>query len=127
MDTGIASFLAGIHDVEALLNGPLMGPLFETLIVANWVKMFRHRGEQPMMYYWRSQNGLEIDLLIERNTRLYPIEIKSTQTVLPGHFDALNKWKEIAGNRNMRGVLIAGADNRDSLLGNNVVPWHLIE
>ncbi len=123
MDTGIASFLLGLHDAEPLMKGPMLGPLFETMIIANWVKIFQHRGEPPQMYYWRSNGSLEIDLLIERNNRLYPFEIKSTQTVLPGHFEGLNKWKELAGQTRQRGLVIAANKEPMSMLGNNVVPW----
>jgi hypothetical protein len=123
IDTGIASFLLGLHDAEPLVKGPMFGPLFETMIIANWVKIFQHRGEPPQMYYWRSNGTLEIDLLIERNNRLYPFEIKSTQTVLPGHFEGLNKWKEVAGLSKQRGVVVAATREATSLLGNNVVPW----
>ncbi len=125
MDTGIATFLLGLHEAEPLMKGPMFGPLFETMVIANWVKVFQHRGEPPQMYYWRSNDGLEIDLLVERNGRLYPFEIKSTQTILPGHFEGLNKWKELAGQTKQHGVVIAAAKEAMSLLGNNVVPWFL--
>lgn len=49
------------------------------------------------MYYWRAKGGPEVDLIIDRNGRLYPIEIKSTATLLPGHFESLLKWKKLAG------------------------------
>jgi hypothetical protein len=125
VDTGIASFLLGLHDAEPLIKGPMFGPLFETMVIANWVKIFQHRGEPPQLYYWRSGDGLEIDLLIERNNRLYPFEIKSTQTILPGHFETLNRWKELAGQTKRRGLVIAAAKEATALLGNNVAPWFL--
>jgi len=125
IDTGIATFLLGLHEAEPLLKGPMMGPIFETMVVANWIKIFQHRGEPPQMYYWRSNDGLEVDLLIERNNRLYPIEIKSTQTILPGHFEALKKWKELAGQTKQRGLVIAATSEATALLGNNVAPWFL--
>lgn len=125
MDTGIATFLLGLHDAEPLMKGPMLGAIFETMVIANWTKIFQHRGEPPQMYYWRSNDGLEIDLLIERNGRLHPFEIKSTQTILPGHFEGLNKWKALAGQTKQRGVVIAAAREETALLGNNVVPWFL--
>ena len=85
LDTAVATFLMGLHHREPTLNGPMIGPLFETLVVSEWVKAFLHRGERPELYYWRSKAGLEVDLIIDRNFRLYPVEIKSTATLLPGH------------------------------------------
>jgi hypothetical protein len=125
LDTGLASFLLGLHEAEPLMKGPMLGPLFETMVIANWVKIFQHHGEPPPMYYWRSNDGLEIDMLIERNNRLYPFEIKSTQTVLPGHFEGLNKWKELANRPKQRGLVVAATNEATALLGNNVAPWFL--
>lgn len=125
MDPALVTFLLGLHAVEPLREGPMFGALFETMVISNWVKIFQHRGEPPAMYYWRSASGLEIDLLIERNQRLYPFEIKSTQTVMPGHCEALNQWKELAGQTKQRGVLIAATSETFSLLNNNVMPWFL--
>ena len=123
MDTGIATFLLGLHEAEPLLKGPMLGHLFETMVVNNWVKHFRHNGEPPQIYYWRSNGRLEVDLLIERNNRLYPIEIKSTQTILPGHCESLNKWKQVAGQPEQPGLLVSAAKESVILLGNHIVPW----
>jgi predicted AAA+ superfamily ATPase len=48
-----------------------------------WVKdfiAFYNRGKRPDLYFWRSHDGLEVDLIIHIGQRLYPIEIKSTAT-----------------------------------------------
>ena len=40
LDTGIATFLLGLHAREPVMQGPMRGPLFETMVVAEWVKAF---------------------------------------------------------------------------------------
>jgi len=40
----------------------MIGPLFETMVVSEWIKAFYHRGERPELYYWRSKAGVEVDL-----------------------------------------------------------------
>jgi uncharacterized protein len=107
LDTGVASYLMGLHSPEPLRKGPMIGPLFETLVVAEWVKTFYHRGERPELFYWRSKRGMEVDLIIDRNGKLYPIEIKATATLLPGHVDSLLKWKELAGEAASGGLVVA--------------------
>jgi uncharacterized protein len=123
MDTGLASYLLGLHDKEPMLKGPMFGPLFETMIVSEWVKAFYNRGEQPMLYYWRSKTGIEVDLIIDRNGKLYPIEIKSTSTLLPGHKESLMKYIELAGSRSEKGAIVANVQEAFDMKGCSVIPW----
>jgi len=92
-DTALASYLLGLHDKEALFNSPSFGCLFETLIVTDVLKRFLHSGEMPSMYYLRTRDGLEIDLVLERGQKLHLFEIKSTMTVWPRHADSLRRIK----------------------------------
>lgn len=91
LDPGIAAFLAGLHSPQAALQGPMAGALFETAVISEWVKRFRNRGEPPPLFYWRSRDGLEIDLIVDRDGTLHPAEIKATATLRPGHGAALEK------------------------------------
>ncbi len=88
-DTALASYLMGIHDVTALNNSPHYGALFETMIVMDVVKRFLHLGRPPQLYYIRTRDGLEIDLVVEHQERLHCFEIKSTATITPVHAQAL--------------------------------------
>ena len=123
LDTAIVTFLLGLHAGEPTLKGPMIGPLFETMVVLEWVKVFYHRGERPELYYWRSKTGMEVDLIIDRNGRLYPIEIKATSTVLPGHLDALTRWREMAGSIASEGLLVASVSEPFTLRNCRVTPW----
>jgi hypothetical protein len=123
LDTGIASYLMGLHAEEPLRKGPMFGPLFETLVVSEWVKAFYHRGERPELYYWRSKSGLELDLLIDRNGRFYPLEIKGTSTLLPGHAEALLAWKKLAGEKAVGGLIVASIDRPFVFKGLRAIPW----
>lgn len=92
-DTGLASYLLGINSAENLIVSPYFGSLFETLVVTDFWKRFYHHGEKSSMYYLRTRDGLEVDLIIELNGRLNLIEIKSTSTLNPGHITSLSKAK----------------------------------
>ncbi len=125
LDTGIVSFLLGLRTGEAVLRGPLAGPLFETAVVANLAKLFYHRGLPPPLWYWRSRDGWEIDLLVELEGKLHPVEIKSTTTPRPGHAENLTRWQALAGEKAGRGLLITGAGEASALApGVRVLPWH---
>jgi hypothetical protein len=123
LDLAIASFLMGLHDSEPLLNGPMIGHLFETAVISEWVKAFYHRGEKLELFYWRSKTGLEIDLLIDRNHRLYPMETKASATLLPGHAKGLNEWCNLAGKEAVKGVIIAAIDNLMEVSGCRAISW----
>jgi predicted AAA+ superfamily ATPase len=126
-DTALAAYLMGIRDEETLLNGPSAGALFETSVVSACLKRFLHRGETPPIYYWRSRDGLEVDLLIEKNQKLYPIEVKSTATVRPAHAAAIEKWRTLAGRIGQTGLLVT--QTRAPLpvsAGVHAVPWSMI-
>ncbi|MBN1308464.1 MAG: ATP-binding protein [Chitinispirillaceae bacterium] len=97
IDTGIATYLFGLHDEEQLAKSPYWGNIFETLVIAEWVKLFRHRGLLPPLYFWRDNHGDEIDLVVDFQGELHAFEIKSTQTPVPNHASNLVKWKSWAG------------------------------
>jgi len=88
-DTALASYLLGLHDRDTLFNSPTFGHLFETMVVTDVLKRFLHGGEMPSMYYLRTRDGLEIDLVLELGQKLSLFEIKSTMTILPKHADSL--------------------------------------
>jgi predicted AAA+ superfamily ATPase len=95
-------------------------------VISEWVKAFYHRGEKPELFYWRNKAGLEIDLLIDRNHRLYPLETKASATLLPGHAKALNKWRELAGEETAKGVIVANIDNPLEVSGCRAISWKCV-
>ena len=123
-DTALATYLLGLHDPGLAVRGPLAGALVETAVVSSLVKAFEHRGEQPSVYYWRSRDGLEIDIVIDRNGRLLPIEVKATATVTPAHASALTAWRSIAGREGDPALLAANVDAPVAVApGVRAIPW----
>lgn len=92
-DPGLATYLLGINSAETILSGPYLGPLFETLVVTDFWKRFLHHGQQPSMYYLRTEDKLELDLVIEVENKLNLIEIKSAATIKPEHASPLVRIK----------------------------------
>lgn len=124
LDTGLACFLLGLKDPEAVLQGPMAGPLFETAMVAELAKLFFHRGLPPAIWYWRSREGMEVDILVELRGKLHPIEIKTTATPRPAHVESLARWRSLAGDKAGNGLLLARAEEASALVpGVRVLPW----
>lgn len=79
-DTGLLCYLVGLRDTEHAASGPMGGAIFENLVISDLYKTYLHRGEEPAMYYWRTVAGSEVDVIIETQSGLVPLEIKLSQT-----------------------------------------------
>ncbi len=79
-DVGTLCYLTGLRDVDHLSVGPMSGAVFETFAVSQVYKRLLNRGIEPSVYFWRTATGTEVDILIEDQGLLHPIEIKSTAT-----------------------------------------------
>lgn len=80
MDTGLLCFLLGIENPQQVARDPLIGQLFENLVVIDVLKNFYNNGKLDNLYFFRDSNGLEADLLLQQGRQLIPIEIKSSST-----------------------------------------------
>ena len=79
MDTGVLCYLRGIDSAEALEKIADSGDFFENYVVSEVYKSFVNAGKRPPLYYYRDANNRkEIDLIIESNGVVYPIEIKES-------------------------------------------------
>lgn len=81
-DTGLACHLTGLRDQEVLEGGPLYGPIFENLVIAELKKIATHRGLDQDFWFYRDNAGLEVDLIIQDHgqRRVYLVEIKTSHT-----------------------------------------------
>ncbi|MCL2189509.1 MAG: ATP-binding protein [Defluviitaleaceae bacterium] len=84
-DTGLVAYLTRYSSPEILINGALNGAILENYVVAEIAKSFTNNGKECLMYYYRDKDGKEIDLLLESDGAVYPIEIK--KSTLPNEAD----------------------------------------
>ncbi|MCL2255621.1 MAG: ATP-binding protein, partial [Firmicutes bacterium] len=79
LDTGLLCYLSGWNTPEQLTSGARWGHIFETYVVSEILKSYYNDGEiYPPLFYYRDKDKIEIDIIIEDNKTLYPIEIKTT-------------------------------------------------
>ena len=90
MDTGLAAYLTRWTNPDVMKTGAMAGAFFETYVVSEIIKSFANNGEEAPIYFYRDKDKVEIDLLIEENNILYPLEIKKTAT--PNAEDAKNLY-----------------------------------
>ena len=83
-DSGFACYLLGVTSSAELERSPFLGALFEGFIAAEILKSQANRGRQKELYYFRDQQGLEVDFLVLRpNSNLWLVEAKAEKTVGP--------------------------------------------
>lgn len=91
LDTGLVSYLSGNTNKEIIQNGPMAGALFENFVVSEIYKYFCNRGIKPPLYHFRDSQGVEVDLVIEHESKYLLLEIKSTMSPRKDHASGLEK------------------------------------
>jgi uncharacterized protein len=122
-DTGLACSLLGIRSAHELENHPMRGPLFENFIVVEMLKQFLNEGQKPNCYFWLDSSGHEIDILIEQGTKLYPIEVKASQTIKSEFFKNLAFFQSISGATPEDSYLVYGGNENQDRLAARVRGW----
>jgi predicted AAA+ superfamily ATPase len=93
-DTGLLAYLLDIERATQVSRDPLVGSLFENLVVLEAFKARYNRGLTPNLYFYRDNHGNEIDLLYKSGSDLFGIEIKSAATYNPGFKKGLLRFSE---------------------------------
>lgn len=79
-DTGLVCYLTKWSSPDTLMNGAMNGALLENYAVSEILKSYQNTGKEAYLYYYRDKDTKEIDLLIEGDGELHPVEIKKTAT-----------------------------------------------
>lgn len=83
VDTGLLCYLLGIDTVERFFKASERGHVFENMIVMDAIKRISQQNTRSSCYFYRTANGVEIDLLVESRQKLKAFEIKLSQTPTP--------------------------------------------
>ncbi|MBT4837369.1 MAG: ATP-binding protein [Methylococcales bacterium] len=100
LDTGLCRYLTQWSSSRTLSSGAFSGAIFETYVISECLKSYWYNGLTPYFYFYRDKDMKEVDLLIEQDNQLHPIEIKKTaspSTASIKNFTVLKKLgKEIS-------------------------------
>ncbi|GAB6173064.1 ATP-binding protein [Paradesulfitobacterium aromaticivorans] len=122
LDTGLAAYLTKWNTPEVLEAGAMAGAFFETFVVAEVLKSYYHAGVlEPSLYYYRDKDAKEVDLLVEQNGTLYPVEIKKTANPNKAHIENFSVLEKIKGVSVGTGGVICMYDNNLRLNEKNAV------
>ena len=93
-DTGLVAYLTRYSSPEVLMNGAINGAILENYAVAEIIKTYHNSAKECYLHYYRDKDAHEIDLVIESDGALHPLEIKKTVnpgSELTGAFRILDK------------------------------------
>lgn len=77
-DTGLVCYLCDWLTAASAEKGAQSGALYETFVINEIIKSYRNAGEEERLFFFRDSNGCEVDVLIQQDNVLYPLEIKKT-------------------------------------------------
>jgi predicted AAA+ superfamily ATPase len=90
LDSGLVCHLLGIETQRLLNRSPFLGAIFEGFVASEIIKQQIAAGRPRALYYFRDQQGLEVDFLVPRaNEKLWLIEAKASRTVHPAMAEPL--------------------------------------
>ncbi|GAC1639098.1 MAG: hypothetical protein NVS9B14_20090 [Candidatus Acidiferrum sp.] len=108
-DSGVACYLLGITSEAELQRSPFLGQLFEGFVAAEILKSQVNQGGRKELYYFRDQQGLEVDFLIPGpNAELWLIECKAGKTVRPAMAGSLLALRRTLEKRPTRLIVVHG-------------------
>jgi len=111
-DSGLLHYLLRIPDVDLLTSHPVMGRSWEGLVIEEIIRNLNATGAGFDYYYYRTGGGAEVDLILEGEFGLIPIEIKYAQTVPSKQLRAL---KDFIKDQNCRFGLVINNDESPRL------------
>ena len=124
LDTGLAAYLTKWSTPEVLKNGAMAGYFFETFVISEIIKSYYNKGIlEPSIYFYRDKDDNEIDLVIESDGTLYPIEIKKHSDPDKSDIRAFSVLDKLSGVKRGPGGVICTYDNLLTLKDNDrIIP-----
>lgn len=125
-DTGLVAYLTRYSSAEILLNGAINGAILENYVVSELLKSYSNNARECLIWYYRDKSSNEIDMVVESDGLLHPLEIK--RSVNPGSelisaFNLLDKASVLRGN----GAVLCMRPNLSAINSENyIVPIWMI-
>ncbi len=122
-DTGLASSILGIKSEKQLITHFLYGALFENFVINEFYKHLYNNAVNLELYFWRDKNGKEIDLIIDNNDKIIPIEIKAGKTFNYDFLKNLLYWNKLTKNKKENNFVIYGGEKSYKTSNANIISW----
>ncbi|MBP7530080.1 MAG: ATP-binding protein [Syntrophorhabdaceae bacterium] len=119
-DTGLAAFLMGFENWQAVTRNPHVGALWETHVVMQVVKHYYALGKSAPLWFWRTIPGDEVDLLIEQGGRFVAVECKYAENVSERDLKGLRALKKEYGETSLIAGYVASRSGRSYPLSKSI-------
>ncbi|MDW7773862.1 MAG: ATP-binding protein [Desulfobulbaceae bacterium] len=127
-DTGFACFLQKISEPGVIGSHPMQGRLFETFVCMEIIKSLQQLPLEPNIYHFRSYSGVEVDLILEINGTLFPIEIKAKSHPNRKDIQGFKALRDCFPREKIHDGLLICSIEEPRKLSDNVlaIPWSLL-
>jgi predicted AAA+ superfamily ATPase len=125
-DTGLLCSLLGIDTKKEYNLHYLKGAIFETYVISEMIKQKLNAGENFELYYLRDSNGIEIDCIMEKSSKLKAVEIKAGETLKSDFFKNLYIWNKINNRKNSDLNIVYGGEENQLRKDIKVFGWKSI-
>jgi predicted AAA+ superfamily ATPase len=116
LDSGLLCHLLGVDNQRLLNRSPFLGPIFEGFVASEIVKQQIAAGRPRALYYFRDQQGLEVDFLVPRaNEKVWLIEAKASRTVKSAMAEPLVRLDRAMSDRAAARIVVFRGANDDGL------------
>jgi predicted AAA+ superfamily ATPase len=112
LDVGTLCYLTGLRDPEHAAQGPMGGIIMETAVLSEIFCTLTHRGEDPRLHFFRTSTGVEVDIIVETDGKLVPIEVKLSSTVKPAMAAGIQAFRKLLGDRSGKGYVVHPGDTQ---------------
>lgn len=120
-DLGVLNALCQRLGGELIKGTDLYGRLFEHFILLEVYRLNRYLEKDWPMFYWRTSQGAEVDLILETEKQLWAIEIKSTNRIRPVNLRGLYNF--LGDYKNAKGICVMAGDRPYEVDGVECLPW----
>jgi len=126
-DTGLACAAQAISTPRAIGGHPLWGRLFETACVAEIRKQCSFMSPPPKLFHWRAYSGAEVDIILEYDGVLYPLEIKAASRVSRRDASGISAFRQQHPNRRIApGLILAPLEKALQVTEQDyALPWDM--
>lgn len=115
-DTGLVCYLVGWSNSKVAMNGAMSGALFETFVISEIAKSYLNAGhDTSRLYFYRDKDKKEIDLIVEKDNVLYPVEIKKSAHPSIDMARSFNALSGISGKQVGHGCILCQTTQKHDL------------
>jgi hypothetical protein len=127
-DTGLTCWSLAISTPSAVPSHPAWGALFETAVYGEIRKAISLLSPRPIVHHWRSKGGAEVDFLLERDGRFFPVEVKAASRPSRGDTSGITAFRKTYPRlRIAKGLVVAPCEAMIPLSEDDfALPWDAV-